>query len=65
MNYNDIVTPYGYGGPIAIADSENDRKQLIDKYYKEFAQCCVDNNIVSEFVRFHPIINNVEGFDSI
>ena len=63
--YNDIVTPYGYGGPIVIADSINDRKQLINKYHEKFSQYCRDNNIVSEFVRFHPIINNVEGFDSI
>lgn len=64
-NYNDIVIPYGYGGPIVIADSINDRKQLINKYHEKFSQYCRDNNIVSEFVRFHPIINNVEGFDSI
>ena len=27
--YNDIATPSGYGGPIVIADSINDRKQLL------------------------------------
>ena len=32
--YSDC-NPYGYGGPIVIADSINDRKQLINKYHEK------------------------------
>ena len=61
--YYDIVTPYGYGGPY-IASSA-DRKELLKDYEKQFADFCHANNIVAEFVRFHPIYKNYEDFRDI
>jgi len=63
--YYDIITPYGYGGPIIFECKENCKKLLVEEYAREFQAFCLDNNIVSEFVRFHPIINNVEDFKTL
>lgn len=54
--YKDIITPYGFGGPIVVECS--DEKKLLDDYYQSFHHYCVENNIVSEFVRFHPLANH-------
>lgn len=60
----DIITPYGYGGPLVI-ECSGSREELVKNYYKDFAQYCKDNRIVSEFIRFHPIVGNVEDFKTI
>lgn len=62
--YYDIVTPYGYGGPIINLCNGN-KKQLLIDYEKSFKEFCINNNIVSEFVRFHPIISNAMDFKDI
>lgn len=50
--YFDIVTPYGYGG--YIWNSSSDVSELLREFRLRFAEYCETNNIVSEFVRFHP-----------
>lgn len=50
-NFFDFITPYGYGGPLIEG---NDFEDLFNQY-NEF---CKNNNIVSEFVRFHPLLRN-------
>lgn len=50
--YFDFITPYGYGG--WIIEGSGDVSDLADKYTK----WCTDHNIVSEFVRYHPLLNN-------
>lgn len=62
--YFDITTPYGYGGPI-IEELKGDKKTLVENYYEDFKNYCKDNDIVSEFVRFHPLIANVKDFKDI
>lgn len=66
IKYFDITTPYGYGGPI-IVDCKNpaDKKQLLNDYYRQFKDYCVENNIISEFIRFHPINQNYLDFKEI
>ena len=51
--YFDFITPYGYGG--WIIEGSGDVSDLADKYTK----WCAEHNIVSEFVRYHPLLNNV------
>lgn len=66
--YYDIITPYGYGGPIITNVEKGYRDTLIKEYVNEFKQYCKQNNIVSEFVRFHPMLKNatdMEGFYDI
>lgn len=60
--YYDLITPYGYGGPYIVESEENDKNVLVMEFMKEFKQYCEDNHIVSEFVRFHPIIENQKYF---
>ena len=63
ITYYDIVTPYGYGGPYIVECIDKDK--LLKDYEKQFTDYCIDNNIVAEFVRFHPLFNNALDFDSI
>lgn len=62
--YYDIITPYGYGGPI-INFSNGNKEKLLQDYEKAFKKFCEENDIVSEFVRFHPIFNNALDFQYI
>ena len=55
--YYDLITPYGYGGP-RIVSFNGDKEKLCEAYEKAFSQYCIENNIVSEFIRFHPRCQN-------
>ena len=62
--YYDIRTPYGYGGPL-ITTVGDDKSKLIKHFHKAFKEYCFENNIVSEFIRFHPIAGNALDFSRI
>ena len=49
--YFDFSTPYGYGGWLI----EGINTEFL---FAEYEKCCRENGIVSEFVRFHPVIKN-------
>ena len=51
--YFDFATPYGYGG--WLIEGENTAALM-----QEYEQWCQKNGIISEFVRFQPIIQNQE-----
>lgn len=51
----DITSPYGYGGPVANAASD---ESIWPNFYRNFAHYCDRNKIITEFIRFHPIIGN-------
>lgn len=61
----DLITPYGYGGPIITECEEGNEKLLVGEFNKSFQQYCIENNIVSEFIRFHPICDNAMNFNSM
>lgn len=68
-NYDffDLVTPYGYGGPLII-NKTNKLKSLknsIKIFFEEYKKYSLDNNCVCEFIRFHPIFKNCELFTEI
>lgn len=63
QQYYDIVTPYGYGGP--YIEKCINKEELLRDYEKMFTKYCDDNNIVAEFVRFHPIYKNYIDFKDI
>ena len=50
----DFITPYGYGG--WLIEGTGEKKCL----FAEYEKWCKEHNIVSEFVRFHPMLNNAE-----
>jgi hypothetical protein len=60
--YFDMSTPYGYGGFLIEGElSENSLMNL----NKEYSSICKKEGIISEFVRFHPVINNEKNLKSI
>ncbi len=61
--YFDIVTPYGYGGPVILNYVDDKRNKLIEEFINSFKDYCSNNNIVSEFIRFHPVIGNANDFN--
>jgi len=52
---NDITSPYGYGGP--LADGEPGQG-VWRNFYRYFAEYCRQQNIITEFIRFHPLLGN-------
>ena len=52
--YFDIQGAYGYNGIIA---SNHDSK-LINAFWESFDAWCQENDVVAEFSRFHPLLNN-------
>lgn len=63
--YSDIVTPYGYGGPIFVNTEEKEKPELAAAFGRAFREYCMDQKIVSAFVRFHPILNNAPDFRAV
>lgn len=54
-DWYDIISPtYGYGGPLCAEP----REQVLRAFREEFEAYCRGANIVSEFVRFHPLLGN-------
>lgn len=47
----DFSTPYGYGGWIIEGE-------LVERLFEEYQKWAEANNIISEFVRFHPMVKN-------
>ena len=60
--YYDIISPYGYNGPIILECNQNRKLQLVAEFTIEFKLYCKNNNIVSSFMRFHPILENHKDF---
>lgn len=52
--YYDIQGAYGYNGII----SSTDTKEFIDSFWSSFDAWCQENDVVAEFTRFHPLLNN-------
>ena len=48
----DVTNPYGYGG--ALAPDEDSGRRFYD-WYQDW---CVENGIVTSFLRFHPLLEN-------
>ncbi len=61
--YYDLITPYGYGGPVLEPIDGADKKELAKAFFSDFGQYCQRENIVSEFIRFHPVLKNVTDFE--
>jgi hypothetical protein len=52
--YFDTQGAYGYNGVVASSYDE----KFIEDFYLEFDKYCREKNIIAEFTRFHPLINN-------
>ncbi len=58
--YYDIQGAYGYNGIIA----SNQSSKFINSFWNEFDRWCHDNDVVAEFTRFHPLMNNQQWASS-
>ncbi|NHN29390.1 lipid II:glycine glycyltransferase FemX [Paenibacillus agricola] len=61
----DISTPYGYGGPLSNVLDSVERDSLFREFELAFHDYCQEKNIVTEFVRFHPILNNEQDYRAV
>lgn len=59
--YYDFETAYGYAGPVTNSEDDAFRTKALAAL-KEY---CAQNGFVAGFVRFHPLFQNQEGFESI
>jgi len=58
-NFYDIQSAYGYGGPIASSE-DPEFLAIAWEHYKEW---CLRNNVLVEFVRFHPLLQNWDYYN--
>jgi hypothetical protein len=56
----DLESPYGYSGPVA---NTNDNL-FLESANKAFDEWCLRENIVAEFIRLHPLLNNLRWVSS-
>ncbi len=55
--YYDWETPYGYGGPLVEGILSAKAQRL---FVEELTQYCKEKHVVSQFLRFHPLLKNFE-----
>ena len=55
----DLATPYGYGG--ILADVASDDPGPIARFRSAFGGWCEQRGVVSEFIRFHPLLVTQRG----
>lgn len=61
-DFYDFRTPYGYGG--FLFESPPSHTEL-DQLEEEYINFCMKNNIVSEFMRCHPILKNAQYLSTL
>lgn len=59
--YKDFETAYGYGGPLYNTEDE----VFITTALKSLKEYCAKNGYVAGFVRFHPMLANIKGFNQV
>lgn len=57
----DIITPYGYGGPIANTSEPVFLATAFEKFYEKAAE----KRIIAEVIKFHPLLPDVSVFSQI
>jgi hypothetical protein len=55
-HYRDIETSYGYTGPLTTTGDIG----FISRATQEFLKYCRAENVVTEFIRYHPLLKNHE-----
>jgi len=53
--YYDSVTPYGYGGVLFDGDTSKHNLQI---FWKAYVEKMMEEGIVDNFVRYHPVLAN-------
>lgn len=60
--YYDWTTPYGYGGPLTEGEIS---PEWIKAFMEELNQWCREHHIVSQFFRFHPLLQNQKILENV
>lgn len=60
LEFYDITTPFGYGGP--LMNNRNDLAELTASFRAAFVDYCRQERIIAEYIRFHPLTGNVAYF---
>ena len=58
----DSVTPYGYGGVLFEGDASEENKAA---FWQEYLATMVQEHIVDNFVRYHPVLKNAEPMKAV
>ncbi len=62
QTYYELVTPFTYGGPVILSCQEGRRWELAAAFTRAFRTYCLQYDIVSEKIRFHPVLGNADDF---
>ena len=57
----DITNLYAFGGPVTRAGDEQADRRLHADFHLDFTQYCLSNRIATQFVAFHPLLENHKG----
>ena len=60
--YYDIITPYGFSGPVILNHSTNKKNELLKEFKVSFDNYCNENKIVTDSCRFNPWLKNHVNF---
>ncbi len=63
--YFDVSTPYGFGGPLIETEDNDNKAKIIKLFYDELSKFYKEHNVISEYIRFSPIIKNHEYMDEV
>ena len=63
--YFDVSTPYGFGGPIIETEDIDSKAKIIELFYDELFKFYKEQNVVSEYIRFSPIVKNHEHMEKV
>jgi len=64
FKYYDLITPYGYGGPLIVTKVKDKISGSLKEFFVEYENYALKNNYISEFARFHPFLGNWKFFDN-
>jgi hypothetical protein len=49
----DVITPYGYGGPVTTG-----KVPPLEDFWELYGDWCAERRVVASFMRFHPLLEN-------
>jgi CelD/BcsL family acetyltransferase involved in cellulose biosynthesis len=62
--YEDIATPYGFGGPLLAHPERSDSAQLLRDFDAAYRAWCVAERLPAEFVCLHPVLGNAASVEA-
>ncbi|MFC2136423.1 GNAT family N-acetyltransferase, partial [Bacteroidota bacterium] len=63
--YFDLVSPWYYGGPTHNISDKKLLKEMFSEFQEQLSGYCKNNNIITEFQRFNPLLKNHELYSDL